>query len=43
MKRKWKEREAVDLALEGNARNITAYELVPDLQGDPFIVGYHVP
>ena len=29
--------------LEGNAWNIATYELVPNLQGDPFIVGYHVP
>ena len=29
--------------LEGDAWNITTYELVPDLQGDPFIIGYHVP
>ena len=29
--------------LESDARNITTYELVPDLWGDPFIVGYHVP
>ena len=29
--------------LEGNAWNIATYELVPNLRGDPFIVGYHVP
>ena len=29
--------------LEGNARNIVIYELVPDLQGDPFVIGYHIP
>ena len=29
--------------LEGNAQNIAAYKLVPDLQGDPFIVHNHVP
>ena len=29
--------------LEGDAWNITTYKLVPDLQGDPFIIGYHVP
>ena len=28
---------------KGNAQNIAAYKLIPDLQGDPFIVGYHVP
>ena len=28
--------------LEGDAQNIATYELVPDLRGDPFIVGYHV-
>ena len=33
----------MDSALEGNAWNIATYELVPDLQGDPFVVGYHVP
>ena len=33
----------MDSALEGNAWNITAYELVSDLQGDSFVVGYHVP
>ena len=37
-------RGAVDSAfLEGNAQNIATYELVPDLQGDPFVIGYHVP
>ena len=29
--------------LEGNARNIATYELVPDLQGDPFVIDYRVP
>ena len=29
--------------LEGDAQNITTYELIPDLWGDPFIIGYHVP
>ena len=29
--------------LEGDAWNIATYELVPDLWGDPFIVGYHIP
>ena len=29
--------------LEGNAWNIATYKLVPDLQGDPFVVGYYVP
>ena len=29
--------------LEGDAQNIATYKLVPDPQGDPFIVGYHVP
>ena len=29
--------------LEGDAQNIAAYELVPDLWGDPFIIGYHIP
>ena len=29
--------------LEGNAWSIAIYELVPDLQEDPFIVCYHVP
>ena len=44
MKRKWERREVVDLAfLEGDAWNIATYELVPDLRGDPFIVGYHIP
>ena len=33
----------MDSALEGDAWNITTYELVPDLQGDLFVVGYHVP
>ena len=33
----------MDLALKGNAQNITAYELIPDLQGDPFIISYHIP
>ena len=28
---------------EGDAWNITTYELVPDLYRDPFVVGYHVP
>ena len=28
--------------LEGDAQNIAAYELFPDLEGDPFVVGYHV-
>ena len=29
--------------LEDDAWNITTYEPVPDLWGDSFIVGYHVP
>ena len=29
--------------LEDNARNITAYELIPDLQRDLFVVRDHVP
>ena len=29
--------------LEGDAQNIAIYELVPNLQEDPFITGYHVP
>ena len=29
--------------LESNAQNIATYELVPDLGGDPFVIGYHVP
>ena len=29
--------------LEGDAQNIATYELVPDLWGDPFVIGYHVP
>ena len=29
--------------LEADAWNITAYELVPDLRGDFFVIGYHVP
>ena len=29
--------------LEGDARNITIYKLIPDLWGDPFVIGYHVP
>ena len=29
--------------LEGDAQNIAIYKLVPDLQGDPFVIGYHVP
>ena len=33
----------MDSALEGDAQNIAIYELVPDLRGDPFIIGYHVP
>ena len=33
----------MDSALESDAQNIAAYELVPDLQGDPFTVSYHVP
>ena len=34
----------MDLAiLEGDAQNITIYELVPDLRGGSFVVGYHVP
>ena len=32
----------MDSALEGNAWNIATYKLVPNLRGDPFIVGYHV-
>ena len=28
---------------EGDAWNITTYKLVPDLQGDPFVIGYQVP
>ena len=38
-----KERGSGLSLLEGNAWNITTYELVPDLQEDPFVVGYHVP
>ena len=39
-----KEKGMVDSAfLEGNTQNISAYELVPDFEGDPFVVGYHVP
>ena len=29
--------------LEDDAQNITTYKLVPDLPGDPFVIGYHVP
>ena len=29
--------------LEGDAQNIAIYELLPDLQGDPFIVDNHIP
>ena len=29
--------------LEGDAQNITTYKLVPDLPGDSFVIGYHVP
>ena len=29
--------------LEGNAQNITTYELLPDLCRDPFVIGDHVP
>ena len=29
--------------LEGDAQSIATYELVPDLQGDPFVIGYHIP
>ena len=29
--------------LEGDAQNTATYELIPDLQGDPFVIGYHVP
>ena len=29
--------------LEGDTWNITTYELVPDLWGDPFVIDYHVP
>ena len=28
--------------LEGDAQNITAYELVPDLWEDPFVIDYHI-
>ena len=39
-----REKGAVDSAfLESDAWNITIYELLPDLQGDSFIVGYHIP
>ena len=39
------ERErVVDSAfLEGDAQNIAACKLVPDLWGDSFIIGYHIP
>ena len=44
MKRKWERREAVDSAfLEDDAWNIATYKPVPDLWGDPFVIGYHVP
>ena len=37
-------KRAVDLAfLEGDTWNITTYKLVPDLWGDSFVIGYHVP
>ena len=29
--------------LKGNAQNIAIYKLVPDLWGDPFVIGYHLP
>ena len=38
-----RERESGLSLLEGNAWNIATYELVPDLQGDPFVIGYYVP
>ena len=38
-----KERGSGLSLLEGDAWNIATYELVPDLQGDPFIISYHVP
>ena len=28
---------------EGNAQNITTYELVLDLSGDPFVICDHIP
>ena len=43
MKRKWEKRGSELTLLEGNAQNIATYELVPDLQRDPFVIGYHVP
>ena len=38
-----RERDSGLSLLEGNAWNIATYELVPDLQGDPFVIGYYVP
>ena len=29
--------------LEGDAKNIAAYELLPDLHRDPFVIGDHIP
>ena len=29
--------------LESNAWNIATYKLVPDLQGNTFVIGYHDP
>ena len=39
-----KKKEVVDSAfLEDDAWNISTYKLVPNLRGDPFIIGYHIP
>ena len=44
VKRKWDRKEAVESAfLEGSAWNIATYKLVPDLWGDPFVIGSHIP
>ena len=40
---KQKKERQWDLALEGDAQNITAYELFPDLYIDSFVVGDHIP
>ena len=43
-KQKMEEERGSELSLlEGNAQNIATYELVPDLQRDPFVIDYHVP
>ena len=41
---KWREKRGGGLSLlEGDAQNIATYELVLDLQEDPFVVCDHVP